>query len=222
MSSVQVSVEDQLRKTHIQAIRWALLLSTLFGAMVLEPIFGSSVTANLLSLALLQISVVGALFVSAPPGKFRTLLITVSTIWFLATFLSLSLDLMQSVVTIVSLIMLLASLVATFASLASRMDGSVDSILGGVFGYFLLAMIWAIFFVQIARWSPAAFAIPDNHDLLSSMVYFSLVTLTTLGYGDVLPISPVAQVAAGIEAAVGVLYIAVLVGGIVGNYRHSK
>lgn len=46
--------------------------------------------------------------------------------------------------------------------------------------------------------------------------YFSFVTLSTLGYGDILPISPIARMLAWVEAVFGQLYLAVLIGHIVG------
>ena len=48
---------------------------------------------------------------------------------------------------------------------------------------------------------------------------FSLTTVTTLGYGDITPISPVARIWATLEAVTGVLYIAVLVARLVSLYR---
>ena len=98
-----------------------------------------------------------------------------------------------------------------------RGQGDVDTLLGAIFGYLLLAMAWAMLFIQIERWRPGSFSVPEGSDVWSSMLYYSIVTLTTLGYGDVLPISDLARMAAGFEAVIGVLYIAVMVGTIVGN-----
>ncbi|MEM9499932.1 MAG: potassium channel family protein, partial [Pseudomonadota bacterium] len=109
-----------------------------------------------------------------------------------------------------------------FANLIKREDVDVEGLLEGIYGYFLLAMVWAILFVQIERWLPGAFRLPDGRDLSVEMIYFSLVTLTTLGYGDVLPVAPAAQFAAGMEAAVGVLYVAVLIGSMVGSYQSRR
>ena len=53
------------------------------------------------------------------------------------------------------------------------------------------------------------------------MLYYSIVTLTTLGYGDILPTNSLAMMAAGFESIVGVLYIAVMIGSIVGNLKAS-
>lgn len=49
------------------------------------------------------------------------------------------------------------------------------------------------------------------------MIYFSFVTLTTLGYGDITPAGPVARSLAYTEAIAGQLFIAILIGSLVGN-----
>ena len=56
-----------------------------------------------------------------------------------------------------------------------------------------------------------------------AFLYFSFVTITTLGYGDVLPLSPTAQTVAWIEAVFGQLYIAIVVARLVGlQIAHSR
>ena len=52
---------------------------------------------------------------------------------------------------------------------------------------------------------------PDIATDWSQLLYFSLTSLTTLGYGDITPLSPVARVWSTLEAVTGVLYIAILV-----------
>ena len=49
------------------------------------------------------------------------------------------------------------------------------------------------------------------------MLYFSLVTVTTAGYGDITPVTSIAQISAALEAALGTLYLAILIGRIVGQ-----
>ena len=49
------------------------------------------------------------------------------------------------------------------------------------------------------------------------MLYFSIITVTTAGYGDIAPVTSVAQICAALEAALGTLYIAILIGRIVGQ-----
>ena len=212
-------IEDE-----VPSIRWAVLLGLHLVAFVLEPVSGSSKASEAISLGLFQIAVVGALFISATPSRFRKLCLGVSALWFVASIVAVSLVPLNGLVATLSVILLVASLIATFGNLIRRGKRDLDRLLGAVFGYLLLAMVWAVLFVQIERWSPGSFVLPDQTDLWSTMIYYSLVTLTTLGYGDVLPATPLAQIAAGLEAVVGVLYIAVMVGSIVGAFssRNGK
>ena len=53
----------------------------------------------------------------------------------------------------------------------------------------------------------------------NELLYFSLVTLTTLGYGDITPLGAVARIWSALEALVGTLYLAVLISRLVGIYR---
>ena len=52
-----------------------------------------------------------------------------------------------------------------------------------------------------------------------SLLYFSLVTLTTLGYGDIVPLTQQARVFAALEAVTGVLYMAITVARLVAAYK---
>ncbi len=204
---------------HHLGMKWGILLGLLLTAFILEPVFGSSLRTELAGIALLQITVVGALFVSVPPGRFRLLWLGVSSIWCLASVVVLMIAPLNGAVAVLSAALLVASLVATFGNLMKRSHGDIDTLLGGVFGYLLLAMVWAVLFARIERWNPGSFVFAEQSDLSSTMIYYSLVTLTTLGYGDVLPSAPIAEVAAGLEAVVGVLYVAVMIGSIVGTYQ---
>jgi hypothetical protein len=56
----------------------------------------------------------------------------------------------------------------------------------------------------------------------NQLVYFSLTTLSTLGYGDISPVKAFARLWATLEAAVGVLYLAILVARLVAVYRPDK
>ena len=60
-----------------------------------------------------------------------------------------------------------------------------------------------------------------EHIPRATFLYFSLVTLTTLGYGDIVPISPPARIFAAMEAATGVLYIAITVARLVAGYQKT-
>ena len=67
------------------------------------------------------------------------------------------------------------------------------------------------------------FLVPEGARTGAEMVYYSFVTLTTLGYGDIVPVSPSARALATLEALTGQLYLTVLVARLVGlHITHSS
>ncbi len=77
-------------------------------------------------------------------------------------------------------------------------------------------------FMMVQTLDPQAFAASGGLEVpvvWQRMVYFSYSTLTTLGYGDITPRSAWAQSLAAVEAMLGLLYIAVIIGRLVGGYR---
>ena len=83
---------------------------------------------------------------------------------------------------------------------------------GAVAAYLLLGIIWAYAYALVALLGPGAFSGPASAaDGPRAFFYFSFVTLTTVGYGDVLPVHPAARSLATLEAVTGPLYLAILI-----------
>lgn len=103
-------------------------------------------------------------------------------------------------------------------------DVDLNRIAGAVCVFFLLGFAWSVLYLIVALTVPDAFGgmtATSVTDQLSQLTYFSFVTLTTLGYGDVLPLVPVAQSLAYLEAVIGQLYIAILIAGLVGAHLNQ-
>jgi hypothetical protein len=89
---------------------------------------------------------------------------------------------------------------------------TLHRILGAVAAYLLLGILWAHAYALVAHVRPGAFSGPLNlDDGPRAFLYFSFVTITTVGYGDVLPLHPAARSLAMLEAVTGPLYLAILV-----------
>jgi hypothetical protein len=104
-------------------------------------------------------------------------------------------------------------------------DITANRVVGAICVYLLLGVIWAMAYTLINAISPGSFAgfsPTDGSVLDSEWLYFSFVTMTTLGYGDILPVSATARGVAYMQAIVGQFYIAVLVAGLVGAYVSNK
>jgi hypothetical protein len=93
-----------------------------------------------------------------------------------------------------------------------------DDISGGIAVYLCLALAWAASFRLLDGLNPDAFSVNFAGDF-NAALYFSLTTITTLGYGDISPITPFARLWATLEAAVGLLYVAILVSRLVSEFQ---
>ncbi|HQR55666.1 MAG TPA: potassium channel family protein [Burkholderiaceae bacterium] len=109
--------------------------------------------------------------------------------------------------------------------LFERRAVNIDDLLGTLCGYLLAAMAFANVFAFIELTAPGAFnivgplspALGQWHERESLFLYFSLTTLTTIGYGDVSPVAAAARSAAALEGVFGQFYIAVVVAQLVGS-----
>ena len=80
--------------------------------------------------------------------------------------------------------------------------------------YMFIGLLWAFLFALTYTLDAGSFDLKDPQ--LSQFVYYSFITLSTLGYGDITPLSPVAQALAYVEAITGQIYLTVLVARLVG------
>jgi len=92
--------------------------------------------------------------------------------------------------------------------------------------YFMLGLSWFAIYYVINILQPGSFTeqgVPLPIDVhWSTLLYFSLTTLTTLGYGDIVAVKPVARMIATLEASAGVLYIAITVARLVASTHTEK
>jgi voltage-gated potassium channel len=93
----------------------------------------------------------------------------------------------------------------------------------GISTYLVFGLLWTMAYMLVGRLIPGAFAFSagpgvDHLMSASNALYYSFVTLTTMGYGDILPVSRVARALAIMEATTGVLYMSVLIARLVGMY----
>jgi len=85
-----------------------------------------------------------------------------------------------------------------------------ETISGAISVYLLMGLTWASAYILLDQIHPECFAM-DAPLSFSDYIYFSFTTLTTNGYGDIVPLGGFVRVVAALEMVVGVLYIAVLV-----------
>jgi hypothetical protein len=115
---------------------------------------------------------------------------------------------------------------------------SVDTVIGGICVYLLMGLVFAMMFGLICDVEPGSIvegvppiaitrAMSDESSHATKLLYYSFVTMTTLGYGDITPRSELAQMMAVAEAVIGQLYLAIFVARLVALYvaedrRHPR
>jgi hypothetical protein len=97
---------------------------------------------------------------------------------------------------------------------------------GAVAVYLLFALAWAQLYELVEALAPGSFVFPQGHTAesgwFSPLLYFSFITLTTLGYGDILPAHAAARSLAMLEALVGQLYPAILLARLVSLHAGTE
>jgi hypothetical protein len=88
-----------------------------------------------------------------------------------------------------------------------------------------MGLIWAILYGLIFQFLPGSFnGIQgiDGKAPMDTLLYYSFVTLASLGYGDITPVAPLARTLAYLEVVGGQLYIAIMLAGLVGLFLKDR
>ncbi len=108
---------------------------------------------------------------------------------------------------------------------AARVNSEV--MCAGLAAYLLLGLLWSFAYILVAWVVPDAFFFDGRIEAAQDMtsftsVYFSFITLTTVGYGDITPVANVARMLAAAEAMTGTIYMAVFISRLVALYTSQS
>jgi voltage-gated potassium channel len=185
--------------THSPALLDLFVIGVfLLGMHSLDPEHKIKLTVYALSTAMLVLMLFRQFFPWAPGGLFEM------AVLFLFLSLAFKLSWKQIVLT-------------------DEVDSNL--LVGSVVLYLLLGLMWATVYLMILFFDPYAFSGLPSHDWsgsFSAMAYFSFVTLTTIGYGDITPVNSVARVLVYLEAISGLFYMAIIVSSIVSARLMSR
>jgi len=118
----------------------------------------------------------------------------------------------------------LACFVVTLAYVAYAMVAELfrartvdaSTVCAAISGYLAVGLLWALLYALVVARDAAAVRGLASSGEFSSLLYFSFTTLTTLGYGDLVPVSSLARSLATLEAVVGQMYLAITIARLVG------
>jgi signal transduction histidine kinase len=217
------SCEKDLKKMKTEAInkwRFQLLLVVLLSLYAVVPFFERRLLTDLVSTAVL-------IFAISSVSEKRWLLLVfsvlaisaISAFWYAHWFPGHAISLAVYLLNLLFLILVVAAILNRVFSSRRIVR---ETIAGAICAYLLIGMMWANVYTIVENLEPGSFA--DNsieadaasgpepiRDQTNRFTYFSFVTLTTLGYGDITPVTRPAKNLAALEAIFGQLYLAVLI-----------
>jgi hypothetical protein len=130
---------------------------------------------------------------------------------------------------ILVMVLLGGCIIATLDYVLRSAEVSVDRIFAAIVAYILAGLGFAAAYQTIVALAPESFALPAAADGAGTaelvevqLIYFSFVTLATLGYGDITPRGPLAQMLAVVEAVAGQFYVAVVIAWLVSAYAARR
>ncbi len=213
--------------------RFTFLLGTLSLLFLIAPLFqhvsGDALWLRLTIDVLFVVTVLNALWIVDGGQVYRWVVFALAVIAvaakavFLFTDEPLASTLQQSFTAVV----LAVSLYHVMAHLFGQRDVTAHTLSAAMTVYLLMAVLWALLYSLCLVIDPEAFAFSDRLAEEGARIrmegrdtgyalYFSIVTLTTLGYGDITPVSALARTLASFEALVGQVFLAVIVARLVG------
>ena len=202
--------------------RFSSLLVTILLLLLLRPFLEGFVVARGLLTALFIATLVSALYsVSRPAWAFKLgLVFIVPAIALLLLRHVVRSSVLEQGGYVILLLALAFTGVVTLRSTLQAKRVSVEQISGALSAYLLMGLVWGLTFFLLESAAPGSLSIESGPDTarLGASIYYSFVTLTTLGYGDILPLTDRARSLAYVEAVIGQIYLVVLVGKLVGMY----
>jgi hypothetical protein len=104
---------------------------------------------------------------------------------------------------------------------------NTEVLCASISAYLMLGLLWTVAYWLVAQVNPNAFSFNTASGTKQTMAgfdafYFSFITLSTVGYGDITPVSKIARWLAATEAMTGLLYVTVLIARLVSLYSTPK
>lgn len=126
---------------------------------------------------------------------------------------------LQTLATALGLLFLIFVTSVFIIGIVSLPTVTLDTLAGAVSAYFLVGITYGLAYGLVEQLHPGSFRdtiVPGHVISPNEYIFFSFVTLTTVGYGDIVPWGPHARALAIIEGVTGIMYPAVLIGRLVG------
>jgi hypothetical protein len=199
------------------------LLVSLFLLLLLHPFFAGAVLGRIVFLGCFSAVLFAALYAVSENRRVFTLAVAIAIPVVAGRWLGYFLESEFLTLMVNSGAALFFAFTASVVLSHVLKDEEVtaDKIWGALCVYLLIGLTWGSLFLAMETIWPGSFQMAptpgaEAQEKLPLFMYYSFVTLTTVGYGDVFPLSPLARSFAVVEAVLGQIYLATLIARLVG------
>ena len=225
---MEIGISQYIEKHKEKRYIW--LFTSLFVLLTISPFLAVSQFGRVMTNALICVSLFACSAIISPK---RTSLIVAGIVVFVLFVLSqigtIGSELTTHLTTrIAALLFYIYTLVVISIDVGEGESVDANKLCGAVCIYLLIGLFFSQIFQILIAINPAHFVTSSGATLTSAshnrlelgvnLVYFSFVTLTTMGYGDILPATLASRMLSALEAVVGQIYLAVLVARLVSLY----
>ena len=204
--------------------RFLILMGLILALLVLGPILEQLVTIRILIDIFLTAIVLSMLNLDHSKSRLvqfgRLLAIVMLISLWLKYFYNY--DLLSAASMMIGVLFTVVVTVYTLAFIIRSEKVTREVICAAMVVYLLVAQLWALVYTFLDLIDPASFTLPQGQSDFLLFEYYSFVTLTTLGYGDITPLTKVAKTFSVLEAVVGQLYLVAVVAWFVGMHVSRK
>ena len=210
--------------------KYLIFLVAVGAVLVVYPALRGTPGARFVAYVMVTVIFLSALLVVFKERMLRFIaiplaIVTVAGVWTGYTIPGLPETPLYVAFHLVAAVFLLFVLATVLISIHRAKTVSADGIYGAFCGYLLIGVTFSHLFCVTESATPGSFVgneevgrrIADRHERYFLLTYFSMSTITTLGYGDIMPGTDVARGLAVVEALTGQFYIAVLIAELIGK-----
>jgi len=215
--------DDSGRQRNLMRTNILLLIALLVMIFFLPVI---PLESHILTRLLLALVVASGLFAAEFSRSLFSILFAVACVVIGISVLSLF-QKESDLLTYLSFFLVTAFFVVITIALVTHIAGSEKvsgaTLLCAVNSYLLIGLTLSMLFIILDLVVPSSFGqIETEGNRTSVFIYFGFVTLTTLGYGDISPASPLARSLATFTALFGQLYLVIIMAFLIGKYSNAK
>jgi hypothetical protein len=214
---------------HIKSDKFMLLLASLALLLISSPFLNSSNLGQMIFSFLLIIIPLSGIYAVISDKKQLSIALILAIPFIIINTINTLID--HSVLfylnTILAILFYLYTIVVILNVILRSKRISHDILFGAISVYLLIGVTWAAFYSVTERLSPRSFksSVPDINIYeytgqidWSDYIYYSFSTLSTVSYGDIMPVNPFARTLSVFEAVTGVFYVAILISLLVSRY----